>query len=340
MLLTAAPLLGDALERGPLLKGRDELTALLGSYEATRTLTECFLESLPQLALQLWMVFGNHGADVSALGLDGSGVLYRAIVASAVNTAFVLASNYTAMRRQGLGPRAYGVMLLEIGGGKAGNLIKRVAANDATLVEDGVVDLSNLGVTDAHARMLAKALEGNTVVTGLKLGGNAFGDDAARSIGEALGGNEALRERIKVEEGPRYVDKYSTAVATWFKIARVADDDATLPKWLDLERKGLKDAHVAALAEALKTNTHVTTLRLTGNKAVTDAGGRALLDMLRTNTAVQAISLGGCEGMSEAVREEVERLAKDPGRCSTTPPADPSSMAATATTARKGGEKS
>ena len=67
--------------------------------------------------------------------------------------------------------------------------------------------------------------------------------------------------------------------------------------------------------------------------------------MLRANTAVQDIWLSGvensCDGMSEAVREEVERLAKDPGRCST-PPADPTSMAATATTARKegGGEKS
>ena len=173
--------------------------------------------------------------------------LERALAASIANAVFVLAMNAWAMRRQGLGVRAYGKLLVQIGGGKAGNLIKRVAANDGTLA--GKVDLGSTGMTDAHARMLAKALEGNTVVTALNLWDNSIGD-----------------------------------------------------------------AGVAALAAALKTNTRVTRLDLRYNQAITDAGGRALLDMLRANTAVRKIGLYDCEGMSEAVREEVARLAQDPAR--------------------------
>ena len=44
------------------------------------------------------------------------------------------------------------------------------------------------------------------------------------------------------------------------------------------------------------------------------AGGRALLDMLHANTAVRKIDLEYCNGMSKAVRKEVERLAEDPAR--------------------------
>ena len=38
-------------------------------------------------------------------------------------------------------------------------------------------------------------------------------------------------------------------------------------------------------------------------------GAGALLDMLRADTAVRKIDLNGCEGVGEAVRKEVERLA-------------------------------
>ena len=168
MLLRAVPLLGPACLDDRALAGNDEFKMMLQSYEATRKVAEVLLESVPQLVLQLWMVLGSH--DTAGLDLDSEGALYRALVASLVNLVFVVATNVWAMRRQGLGVRAYAKMLVQIGGGKVGNIIKRIARDDPGFA--GRVDLSHSGVTDAHARMLAAALKTNTRVTQLILGGN------------------------------------------------------------------------------------------------------------------------------------------------------------------------
>ena len=54
------------------------------------------------------------------------------------------------------------------------------------------------GVSDAQARVLADALARNTHLKTLKLGGNAFGEEAAKAVGEAIIGNKALLFQLRV----------------------------------------------------------------------------------------------------------------------------------------------
>ena len=201
-------------------------------------------------------------------------------------------------------------------------LAQRVRDDDPALPEALTMGLMGLG--DAHVAALAEALKTNTRVTKLNLWRNGDVTDAGgRALLDMLRANTAVRA-IGLD-GCRRMSGLMQAEVKFMAddprrrtlAERLADDDPALPETLDLRGNsgmGLTDAHVAALAEALKTNTRVTELKLYNNKAITDAGGRALLDMLRANTAVRKIELDDCEGMSGAVRGEVGRLAKDPAR--------------------------
>ena len=137
-----------------------EFNEFIESYSTTRIIAEVIFESLPQIVLQLWMVFGSHGDTTEELDLDSKDALYRALAASLANAVFVIALNAWEMRKRRMGPRAYGVMLLQMGGGKAGNIAKRIANNDPTLGKQ--IDLRDSDVTDAQMHLLAEALKANT----------------------------------------------------------------------------------------------------------------------------------------------------------------------------------
>ena len=128
-----------------------------------------------------------------------------------------------------------------------------------------------------------------------------------------------------------------------FDLQSVADDDPALPKTLELWQSAwdnnfpLKDVHVRLVAEAMKTNTRVRTLDISGwgtqtmvSKCVTDVGGQALLDMLRVNTTVREIKLIGkyshfdersynMTGISYSLAKEIEHLAKQEDRVPAVP---------------------
>ena len=176
--------------------------------------------------------------------------------------------------------------------------IARIAADDATLA---AADLAESGIDDATAAgALADALKRNTHLTALKLGGNAFGEDAARAVGEAIGGNEALRGVV--------VDVGVQAVTTWATIARIAADDATLAA-TDLSNAGIDDAAATgALADALKRNTHLKELKLGGN-AFGDDAARAVRDALCANAALLANGIA-VEGEDARIGDVVNVLAR------------------------------
>ena len=129
-------------------------------YAAIRTLAHCAFESLPQVAVQIRMASIANDGDAGGGGGGGTGLLdpanagtvrVHALVAGALNIAFVAARTAWEVRRRRVRPRDYFRMLFRIGGGAVGRLAKRVAANDPKLPR--VLDLSFCGVTDAHAEV-------------------------------------------------------------------------------------------------------------------------------------------------------------------------------------------
>ena len=60
---------------------------------------------------------------------------------------------------------------------------------------------------------------------------------------------------------------------------------------IDLSSNNIEDVGIAALADALKTNTTVTHLRLWDNKLVTEEGFMALADMLQVNNTIEKVDL-------------------------------------------------
>ena len=99
------------------------------------------------------------------------------------------------MRRQNIGLWLYAKTLVQIGGGKVGNIIKRIAKNDPDLT--GTVELGGERVTNSHMRMLAAALKNNTVVSGLSLHSNP---------GISSPGVIALAETMKMNTRIRTLD--------------------------------------------------------------------------------------------------------------------------------------
>ena len=164
----------------------DETAMMLGSYAATRAAAQCYLEFLPQLALQCWIIFGGnkgesgfHELNITAIGTheptrciddptcgeDAKAAVYWAFAVSMISLMYNIVINWMEMKRLHMKPCAYFLMLIEVGGGKVGNIAKAIGNND--LKYEGEVDLRALGVryvSDAHARMLLEALKQNTTV--------------------------------------------------------------------------------------------------------------------------------------------------------------------------------
>jgi hypothetical protein len=80
---------------------------------------------------------------------------------------------------------------------------------------------------------------------------------------------------------------------------------------LELYNNQIGDAGAVALAEALRTNTSLTTLNLSGNQ-IGDAGAVALAIALRTNTSLTALWILDNQ-IGYAPRQEIERLMSPEG---------------------------
>ena len=267
----------------------DSMAMLLQSYSAMRKVVECLCESLPQIALQLRM----KAMDEDLLG-DRNDLLHQALITSLGNFLFVAALSVYEMRRRNMNASQYFVMLIQVGGGKVGNLAKRLARNDPQI---SVVALRSSDISDAHLRMLLQSLKKNTVVTGIELG-NTDGLDVN------------LRLQLEFEATARDPKPFGRT-RTWAE--RIADDDPLLPTTLNFSGRNLRIEHVRMLADALRTNTRVTSVDITNNEWIVHAGLAALRDMLRVNTTIQQIRLD-----NGFVELEFKSIFEDPQRRSLT----------------------
>ena len=151
MLLLKVPGIGDALRLWLPNDSKSTIThTFMNTYGAARTLVETFVESLPQLAIQIYI------ASID----DGSGqveLLAPSIALSFFDFLWVFANNVFAARKSGSSILQHFAMLLRIGGGAFENGLNAIYGNNATSV-----DLSELGLGAEHAQQVADALRGNT----------------------------------------------------------------------------------------------------------------------------------------------------------------------------------
>ena len=187
MVIRAVPVFGRRFRTGGKYVDGEAAMAI-ESYTSTRTLVECLFESLPQIALQL------HLQASGRLDVDSEAVLQRALVVSILNTLYVVCDHAWKMKCRKMNVKLYIKMVLQIGGGRAGNIATRIANKDAELDR---VDLRNSDVTDFHVWMLAKALKENAIVTRIDLSSNNFiTDKGGRALLDALRINTTVREVV------------------------------------------------------------------------------------------------------------------------------------------------
>ena len=151
MLLLKVPGIGDALRSRLPNDSKSTITnTFMNTYGAARTLVETFVESLPQLAIQIYIASIDGGSGEVQL-------LLPSIVLSFFDFAWVFANNLFAARKSRRSLLQHFAMLLRIGGGAFENGLNAIYRNVVTSV-----DLSGLELRDEQARQLAGAMRGNT----------------------------------------------------------------------------------------------------------------------------------------------------------------------------------
>ena len=151
MLLLKVPGIGDALRSRLPNDSQSTLTNnFMTTYGAARTLVETFVESLPQLAIQIYIASIDGGSGEVQL-------LLPSIVLSFFDFAWVFANNLFAARKSRRSLLQHFAMLLRIGGGAFENAVNAIYGNVVASV-----DLSGLELNEEHARQVADALRGNT----------------------------------------------------------------------------------------------------------------------------------------------------------------------------------
>ena len=151
MLLLKVPGIGDALRSRLPNDSKSTITNnFMDTYGAARTLVETFVESLPQLAIQIYIASVAGGSGEVEL-------LLPSIVLSFFDFAWVFANNLFAARKSRRSLLQHFAMLLRIGGGAFENGVNAIYGNTVASV-----DLSGLQLNDEHARQVADALRDNT----------------------------------------------------------------------------------------------------------------------------------------------------------------------------------
>ena len=196
------------------------------------------------------------------------------------------------------------------------------------------IDLSNCSIGPAGAQRLAQALRVNTSVKTLKLSCNPLGDEGAKALAEMLGGNRAessgtvtlehvdlsicrigpagaqrLAQALRVNTSVKTLklthnplgDEGAMAIAEMLKRKNSRTVYTSL-EHIDLSNCSIEPAGAQHLAQALRVNTSVKTLKLTHNP-LGDEGAMAIAEMLggngvessgTVNTTLEHIDLSYC----------------------------------------------
>lgn len=173
---------------------------------------------------------------------------------------------------------------------------------------DEVLALRAMGLRDEHLAVVVDSVLKNTAVRELDLAHNPkLTDDVAQVLKPALASATWL-QKIDL----RGCDGISTAVVAEVQDAclsnrlpmllqPVSSGSAHGPKTLNLLGLGLRDKHIAALANALSGNSQLQKIDLRYNGDLTDEGMRDLVPTLN-KCRVRCVALDGCDAVSESAR--------------------------------------
>ena len=187
----------------------DEEVTFMVQYEATRTFSESFLESLPQTCLQVYIYFQCLDITCAGIEKEGQSALLFSLAISGASLLFHIITTIYEMRKEGLNCCGYFNSLIQMGAGLplraiVSNTIKEleieydlldgqvrsleVALRSNTSLEKITVRNQNDG--NGLAMVLGEILKTNNTLTELRLGSNNITDE--QSIGEGLKTNNTL----------------------------------------------------------------------------------------------------------------------------------------------------
>ena len=163
------------------------------------------------------------------------------------------------------------------------------AAFNATVIAvennkiDGLLDLSNQGITDSDLQLLSIALTKSTLLTYLDLSGNFISATGASALADALKINTSIS--VLVLASNKINDAGATSLAEALKIN-------TSLYVLELPYCQVGDMGANALGEALKINTSLNYLGLSNNQ-ISDTGAQTLISSISHNYSLTILSLTG-----------------------------------------------
>jgi len=257
------------------------------TYGAARTLVETFLESLPQLVIQVYLARSSP---------DDLRLLAPSIVLSFLDFAWVFLNNVYTARKNGRSLLRHFDLLRRVGGGAFQNGLSAIVGNSAESV-----DLSDLDLNVDQARQVAYALGGNRALTSLDVSRNDIGDGGKSAIGDALLSSSTSRlQFLTCNEWSIEVGTSSLGLAD----KRLNAADAKLLAGVIKFNRSLKSANLAendigdegaiAISAALESNTTLTDLNLEAKYdgvKISASGAQAIAKMLAVNRSLKSVDL-------------------------------------------------
>merc|ERR1711991_233396 len=180
------PLCFDVLMPFYRLMGRclpDELMNFMAQYEATRTLSETLLESVPQLGVQVYMVVWCRN-NTCNFKEDGDGELIQAFTVSIVSIIYRVVASWIEMKADNVTLCKYIEQLVKMGDGLPIASIKNNVAKEVKI---------EFELSLAQVRLLANAFKHNTSIKRLFLENNNTGDEGCRHLAPALAEMKGLK---------------------------------------------------------------------------------------------------------------------------------------------------
>ena len=165
----------------------DGLTNFMVQYEATRTLSETVLETIPQTVLQVYIfIFCAGNADKCAgIEQEAGTALAQSLAIGGISILYRLVLVYYEMKAEGLGLGGYVKSLVQLGAGLPLRAITGNTVKDLRLPEQ---------LEEAQIRSLAVALKGNASIETIN-GGPPFAwavglGDAGEPIVASMSGSQ------------------------------------------------------------------------------------------------------------------------------------------------------
>ena len=269
----------------------DKLVTFMVQYEATRTLSENMLESVPQMALQVQIFFYCAGQEDMCAGITqeaGTALIYSMIISGA-SILFHLVQVSYEMKKEGLGFCGYLKSLMTMGAG----LPLKAITNNA--IEK--LDLDDQELLPAQVRLLAAAIGNNKSLRRVELNRCNIDDEGARHLATMLEKNTSL-ERLNLSR--------NKITDVGLKHLAIPLEKNTSLEYLYLSNNKITDDGLKHLAIPLEKNTSLKELDLRSNK-ITDDGLKHLAIPLEKNTSLKWLSLS----YNKITDDNLKRKLKD-----------------------------